>query len=604
MAADQLGLIIGIEVKDEAAVRSITRTGKALDGLEKTADKTKKALSNAANDSDSALSNLDKRVNQVIGSFKGLAVIAGVGLIARGIQGTIDKVDELNDAAGGLNTTFRGLKTLEQVFTLGGSDPAAVQQILSIFNKTLAEAADNGDTTEQSFRRLGISMKDLKGLSSDQALVFILDTIGKLSKETDKVAIATDFFGKNYSKALRLAKPGIVELSNGIYAQNEGLDAQSEAINKAKEAQDKLNESWENAKIKLVGELAPGITALFPYLDTLIQKLGELNKFSGAFDLSQPFRFAAGVAKDVVSSMPQSRQGDILRANYGLPIDHDNFNNNVSPDFVTSSYQYNEQITKPFNARLANYGLSSGGTENVPRTGIFTIPKVPQFGQPVITSQQDDTRFAAIAKQASVEVNLFGKQAGMSKKDLEDMSKSMQDLAVKGFDQALKSVTKFANKIDGYFNDRNEKKGQDQLDKVFKNYEEKVKDLSPDKRADDQFNSDAADAILARQKYEANEYDTAALQDYLDKQSALDDTIAAQRGKGADVTGMEQARDEVLKFTDSVDKGLTDHNVNVNISVEPNENFWIKWSTDSKVVDGFTSLMTNIAASAARAGAK
>ena len=172
------------------------------------------------------------------------------------------------------------------VETLQGYEYAAklidteVDTIVKASDKLRAKAKDTGDgiaLITQGSTQFGIALTDAAGEARSQMDVMwdFLDLLGEIENETDRNALAQEYFGRSYRELIPLIKAG----RDAWEQAAEGADVVSEDnVNKLvqmNDTMDELDQKWQTTRMTLLANLAPAFEKVADALDRMMDRIGE-----------------------------------------------------------------------------------------------------------------------------------------------------------------------------------------------------------------------------------------------------------------------------------------------------------------------------------------
>lgn len=184
-------------------------------------------------------------------AFGVVSAAAGVGVVA--LNKVADKLDTLGKRAKDFGINATGLYELQHQAELANVST----EELDIGLKTLATRAGEGS---DSFSKLGINVKDASGKTKD-IKTLLLETASALtgySDENGKAAIASDLFGRNGLKVIRMLdgqKEALAEAFN------------SDKIDKAAAAAEVYNDTLENMSHSVMPDLYAAAGKILEVID-------------------------------------------------------------------------------------------------------------------------------------------------------------------------------------------------------------------------------------------------------------------------------------------------------------------------------------------------
>lgn len=228
-----------------------------------------------------------------LGGIKSQAKAAGVAIAAAlsvsalssFIRGSIDAADAAGKSAQATGLLIDEYTALKYAAELAGVGAEKLDGALGKFNKTIDGAAQGGKSQEETFARLGISIRDASGnfKTSGVLLAEVADVFQQLPDGVQKSALAMQLFGKSGAAMIPLLNAGAAGLAD-MRAEAEALGvvigpeqaARSEVFN---DNLTKIGQASDGAANKVAGELLPALIDL----SELMLDLNKNTDASGIF---------------------------------------------------------------------------------------------------------------------------------------------------------------------------------------------------------------------------------------------------------------------------------------------------------------------------------
>ncbi len=188
--------------------------------------------------------------NKVFGGLKG--VLAGVGLAAFG-RSALQTADEIKDLASVTGIAVARIQEFRMALALSGGNAADSTKALTTFTKSIDEAAQGSLKAQNSFAELGVSLDDLKNLSTEELLKKTLEGLGKLEDTTRVATLANDKFGQSF-RTVQAA-----DLTASLDSLRGSGDKYAESINRATELNDKFAKAQERVRLAFLETFGPAI---------------------------------------------------------------------------------------------------------------------------------------------------------------------------------------------------------------------------------------------------------------------------------------------------------------------------------------------------------
>lgn len=131
----------------------------------------------------------------IIGSRLGVAAIA-TGFVYAATS-AVRFADGINDIAQSSELSVQTVLRLNEAITTNGGKADAASIMVSKFSRSVYEANHQNEDMQKSFKKLGISMEDLRTKSMEQLFAKGLKGFGQLKDITEKTGVAFDIFGKS-----------------------------------------------------------------------------------------------------------------------------------------------------------------------------------------------------------------------------------------------------------------------------------------------------------------------------------------------------------------------------------------------------------------------
>jgi hypothetical protein len=264
----------------------------------------------AANESGSAFSGLR---SEIAGYVAGFASIATVTTVIRGVAEEFKKIEDealLAEKLGMANERFQGLKIAAQQADVEMETFTSAMQRMAV---AIGKISLRGEESTKWLDRMGLSLDDLFGLSADEQFLIIAAAMRENLTESERLAAATEIFGRNTTDMVRLLELTRSKLDETTAAAIENGQAlgkdQVEAIKRANDAMDDLGNAWEGLKRALAVSVVPALTFAFKELADILQNVANSWR-----DFKKEFTPQAGsVVGDIVGAEP-----DVEYDNTGL----------------------------------------------------------------------------------------------------------------------------------------------------------------------------------------------------------------------------------------------------------------------------------------------
>lgn len=184
-----------------------------------------------------------------------------------------DTGSELADLSLRTGASVEALSELGFAAEQSGSDLTTVETGLRNMQRTLAEAAGGSTAATEALGKLGLSVRDLAGLSPDQQFKRIADRIAQIQDPALKAAAAIDLFGRSGTQLVPLMSGGAAGIEQlEAQARQLGLTISTEDAQAAEQFGDTLDTLW---KVVKRGIFAVG-AALVPILQEAAERMTRI----------------------------------------------------------------------------------------------------------------------------------------------------------------------------------------------------------------------------------------------------------------------------------------------------------------------------------------
>ena len=223
------------------------------------------------------------KISSAMSGIKNAAAALGVGLSAAGfvmfVKGAIDAADKLNDLSKVTGVSATALGGIGFAAQQAGTDLDGVAKAFGKLNLNIADALAGNAEAVETFRKLGLSVAELRNLKGDEVLVRLANTFASFEDDANKAAAANAVFGKTFQSILPLLDEGGESLRKniGYYERYSGV------TDSLVRASDQFNDSL--TKLQLLNRAFANhlASALLPSLRRLVEYLVESKEKSTAF---------------------------------------------------------------------------------------------------------------------------------------------------------------------------------------------------------------------------------------------------------------------------------------------------------------------------------
>lgn len=226
-----------------------------------------------------------------------MATVAVIGTLARtmidGTRAAADFAGEMSDLSAQTGETAEDAIILGQAFKNAGLS-GMVGPSLNLLQKALAGVNEEGQPTAGVFKRLGLSIDELKNMRATEQIEKISAAIAKLRTPADQSKAAMELFGRSGGRMLALLKD-----SSSIDTARTQVGALAENIGVAAEDLDKFSDAigaMDLQQIKFFAGFARGISG---DLASVAEALNKMDFSIHGEKLGNMARGASELAKDM-----------------------------------------------------------------------------------------------------------------------------------------------------------------------------------------------------------------------------------------------------------------------------------------------------------------
>jgi hypothetical protein len=216
--------------------------------------------------------DLDKALSK---SQANLARFAKVGAVAIAAAGTalialtkssLANVDALTKQARSLGLTTAAFQRMTMVAGEAGVESGKLSSMLGLMQRNIVELQQGTKLQTDAFGKLGLSIKDLQGLSPDEQFAKIAASLDAVKDPAEKTALAMEVFGRSGKDAINMLSDYSAKAANAAKFQNDFGIAVSqfdaEMIEAANDAFGRIAMALGGLGNIMAANVAPAIIAL------------------------------------------------------------------------------------------------------------------------------------------------------------------------------------------------------------------------------------------------------------------------------------------------------------------------------------------------------
>lgn len=254
------------------------------------------------------------------------AAVRGLKNLASGfgetIQNVADAGDEIQKNSQKVGLSYESYQKWDYAMKIAGTEMASMNTGLKTLTNKFDDALTGSKGAVEQFNRLGLSMSDIKDLSREELFGTVIESLQGVTDETEKAALANDFFGKSGQELIPLLNQS-AEATQALLdeAEEYGMVLSNDAVEASASFKDSLtlmNGALTAVKNNIVAEFLPAATDMMKGFAGVIagtegaeEELqngtqGFVKQLSGA--LPKVVTLAKSIASAVLSVLPELTQ--------------------------------------------------------------------------------------------------------------------------------------------------------------------------------------------------------------------------------------------------------------------------------------------------------
>lgn len=247
----------------------------------------------------SSLNELAGGAKEVAARIKELGGAFGLGAIglAELIKSTLEYSNQIKDLAQGFDISIaKTLQFRDAIETSGGSADHANKMLGTLYGK-IQDARNGNEQAISQFEQLGISLKELSGMSTEQSITRVFNALANGSENSfQKVKLLKEFLGKG---GLGLSVQEVadkLEMSLAKYKQYE------ESIKRAADVSENLKTTLDNLKIAFADMISPfasGGLVTIEQFKAILVAIGSYVVVGNIIKMVEVLKTLSAVMKDI-----------------------------------------------------------------------------------------------------------------------------------------------------------------------------------------------------------------------------------------------------------------------------------------------------------------
>jgi len=211
------------------------------------------------------LEKADKQLSKFVDKLPAIGT-AGAAAFAAMTYEAMKFADELSDTAKANDMTVSSILKLQEALMVSGGEAENAGKMLNSFTNYVDKAASGNQDAQDSFTKMGISLKELASLSNEQLFNRVTESLSNIEDTVTRNAKAFDVFGKA-AKGVDFRSLND-EIQNGV-----GLnDEWTQSINDAGDAWDMLAKSHHQFVTQFTAGMGTVLKDTLEYFDQLNEK--------------------------------------------------------------------------------------------------------------------------------------------------------------------------------------------------------------------------------------------------------------------------------------------------------------------------------------------
>ena len=208
------------------------------------------------------LTGAKKQLEEFGKSVQKYATIGAVALTAMGAKALMF-ADEISDVAAANDVAIDSVIKLSNALANSGGKADDAGKLLASFTKFVDSAAEGSFEAQKSFAKAGVSLNDLRKLSTQDLFGKAIQGIAAIEDPLTRSAKGMEVFGK--------AAKGVdfKSLADGMNQGTAATDKQAQAIKDAGDVYDMIQQNARNFTLMLVTELGPVLKDTIAYIKSL-----------------------------------------------------------------------------------------------------------------------------------------------------------------------------------------------------------------------------------------------------------------------------------------------------------------------------------------------
>ena len=245
-------------------------------------------LKNAVDDVNTSLDSVKGHTQSLADDLKALAALGGIVLTFDGLKQGFDSLTafagQVQSAQSQMGGSLQSMTTLSGVAAMTGVSFQSLQQAVAEANLNIQKSTKDGFTpASQALKVLGLSARELQGLSTEQWFAKVSDAVSRFNPSLNLTTTVQTAFGRGITQLMPLlleGSDGFSKITSEVEHAQRGLAAALPGISETKSKLDLLTLSSKAFGAQIFTMLKPAIDSaidMFQRLTSYItpQKIGD-----------------------------------------------------------------------------------------------------------------------------------------------------------------------------------------------------------------------------------------------------------------------------------------------------------------------------------------
>lgn len=197
-------------------------------------------------------------------------MLAAGAAVAAATMKVIHFADEIKDTAAASDVTMSAVLEVGHALQMAGGNAENAGKVLANFNKVLGEAAMGDKAAQEMFQQLGVSLRDLENLSTEELFRKTSDSLAQLDDNGKRVALSMQAFGRG------IRGVDMKGFNDGLEDGHKLTKDQEKAFADAAAAMDIFDNSIHNLKVRMVEFLGSGGASFIRFIAEGIDGIGRM----------------------------------------------------------------------------------------------------------------------------------------------------------------------------------------------------------------------------------------------------------------------------------------------------------------------------------------